>query len=72
MHGHNYYVCSSVIRDFSHIPLQSAEVVKEDLLDDIILESGPYKPPEKILKRSSMASSETEGATTADTIQPNQ
>lgn len=31
-------------------------MVKEDLLDDIIKESGPYKPPEKIMKRSDLAS----------------
>lgn len=31
-------------------------MVKEDLLDDIIRESNPYKPPEKIVSRSEMAS----------------
>jgi import inner membrane translocase subunit TIM44 len=30
--------------------------VKEDLLDDIIKESSPYKPPEKVMKRSDLAS----------------
>ena len=36
--------------------VQGSEVVKEDLLDDIIKESGPYKAPEKIMKRSDLAS----------------
>lgn len=31
-------------------------MVKEDLLDDIIKESSPYKAPEKIMKRSELAS----------------
>ena len=35
--------------------LQGAEVVKEDLIDDIAKESGPYQPPEKIMRRSDMA-----------------
>ena len=35
--------------------LQGAEVVREDLIDEIAKESGPYQPPEKILRRSDMA-----------------
>ncbi len=35
---------------------QGSEVVKEDLLDDIIKESSPYKAPEKIMTRSDLAS----------------
>lgn len=35
--------------DFSM--LQGAKAVKEELLDDIIKESGPYKPPGKLLTR---------------------
>lgn len=31
-------------------------MVKEDLLDDIIKESSPYKAPEKIMTRSDLAS----------------
>ena len=30
--------------------------MKEDLLDDIIKESAPYKAPEKIMTRSDLAS----------------
>ena len=35
--------------------LQGAEVVREDLIDEIAKESGPYQPPEKIMRRSDMA-----------------
>ena len=31
--------------------LQGAKAVKEELLDDIIKESGPYRPPGKVLAR---------------------
>ena len=30
-------------------------MVREDLIDDIAKESGPYQPPKKILRRSDMA-----------------
>lgn len=43
-------------------------MVKEDLLDEIIRESSPYKPPEKIMKRSDLASDFAK----SKTYQPNE
>ena len=45
------YTCIIICINFA----QGAEVVREDLIDDIAKESGPYQPPEKILRRSDMA-----------------
>ena len=50
--------------------LQGAEVVKEDLIDDIARESGPYHPPEKIMRRSDMATDFS--APQQRTIKPNE
>ena len=45
-------------------------MVKEDLIDDIAKESGPYHPPEKIMRRSDMA---TDFSTPQQrTIKPNE
>lgn len=30
--------------------------MKEDLIDDIVKDSSPYKPPEKIMRRSDLGS----------------
>ena len=48
--------------------------MKEDLLDDIIKESGPYQPPDRIQLRSEMASGRTEGSPEEqdDLIKPNE
>ncbi len=35
---------------------QGSEIVMEDLIDDVVRESNPYKPPEKVMKRSDLAS----------------
>ena len=49
---------------------QGAEVVKEDIIDDIAKESGPYLPPEKIMRRSDMV---TDFSTPQErTIKPNE
>ena len=45
-------------------------MVKEDLLDDIIKESSPYKSPEKIMSRSEMASDFSKPET--KTFKPNE
>lgn len=42
--------------DVGQVVRKGSEVVKEDLLDDIIKESSPYKAPEKIMTRSDLAS----------------
>ena len=42
-------------------------MVKEDLIDDIVKESNPYKPPEKLMRRSDMASKQQ-----SQTYQPNE
>ena len=53
-----------------YFAVQGAEVVKEDLIDDIAKESGPYHPPEKIMRRSDMA---TDFSTPQQrTIKPNE
>ena len=45
-------------------------MVKEDLIDEIAKESGPYQPPEKIMRRSDMA---TDFSTPQQrTIKPNE
>ena len=50
--------------------MQGAEVVKEDIIDDIARDSGPYLPPEKIMRRSDMA---TDFSTQQQrTIKPNE
>ena len=49
---------------------QGAEVVKEDLIDDIARESGPYHPPEKIMRRSDMATDFS--APQQRTVKPNE
>ena len=50
--------------------LQGAGVVKEDLIDDIARESGPYLPPEKIMRRSDMATDFS--APQQRTVKPNE
>jgi len=36
--------------------LQGSEVVKEDLIDEIVKESSPYRAPDKAMKRSDLSS----------------
>lgn len=50
--------------------VQGSEVVREDLIDEIVKESAPYKPPKEILKRSDLASDFTKAET--KTYTPNE
>ncbi len=56
-----------------HFLGQGAEIVKEDLIDDILKESAPYQAPDKIQTRSEMAS-DYAGSNTQEqtTISPNE
>ncbi len=49
---------------------QGSEVVKEDLIDDLVKESDPYKAPETPMKRSDLASDFTKPET--KTYEPNE
>lgn len=42
---------------FPYYSFQGVEIVKEDIIEEIAKESGPYRPPEKIQTREEMASS---------------
>ena len=44
--------------------------MKEDLIDDIVKESDPYRPPEKIMRRSDLASDFAKSKT--KTYEPNE
>ena len=50
---------------------KGAEVVKEDLIDDIVQQSNPYKPPERIIKRSDI-STDFSRKNTQRTIKPDE
>ena len=59
--------------DKCHSLGQGAEIVKEDLIDEILKESGPYQAPEKIQTRSEMASDYADSNTHEHTtISPNE
>lgn len=51
---------------------QGATVVKEELLDDIIKESAPYKPPDKMRMRSEMADTADSAQEAEKIIEPNE
>lgn len=60
------YVCSN--------KQQGAEIVREDLIDEILKESGPYQAPERIQTRAEMASSTPDTSTAQEhtIISPNE
>lgn len=76
-HHHTHTYMYPHIYTHTHTTLyphfQGAEIVREDLLDDIVKESGPYQSPERIGTRTEMASSYSPSAPTQEnTISPNE
>lgn len=51
--------------------VKGAEIVKEDLVDDIVERSNPYKAPEKVMKRSELATDYSSKQSTR-VIEPNE
>jgi len=52
--------------------LKGTEIVKEDLVDDIVRQSNPYKAPDRIMKRSELATDYSSQQSTSRIVEPNE
>ena len=63
-------MCSSVLHVID--VLKGAEVVKEDLIDDIVQQSNPYKRPDMVMKRSDLVTDFSSKQSLTRTIKPDE
>ena len=57
---------------FGVFSLKGADIVKEDLVDDIVKQSNPYKAPDRIMKRSELVTDFSSQSATSRVIEPNE